>query len=60
MQDFQQLKLWSKAHQFVRAAYRETSRLPDPENCGLTSQNRRASSSISTNIAETSTDRSKP
>ena len=52
MQDFRQLKVWEKAHHFVLAVYRETSSFPVDERFGLTSQIRRASTSIPTNIAE--------
>ena len=52
MQDFRHLKVWEKAHQFVLAVYRETSSFPGDERFGLTSQIRRASVSIPTNIAE--------
>ncbi len=49
---FQDLTVWQKAHQFVLAVYRITSRFPKTEIYGLTSQLRRSAVSIPANIAE--------
>jgi four helix bundle protein len=52
VQDFRQLKVWEKAHQLALALYRVTAAFPHQELHGLTSQMRRAASSIPSNIAE--------
>ncbi len=52
MQDFRKLKVWQKAHELALAIYRATAKFPKEELYGLTSQIRRASVSIPTNIAE--------
>jgi len=52
MKDFRQLKVWEKSHQLALAVYRATRVFPKEELYGLTSQIRRASMSIPTNIAE--------
>jgi four helix bundle protein len=52
MQDFQNLRVWSKAHQLTLNLYRLTRNFPNEERYGLTSQIRRAGSSIGANIAE--------
>lgn len=52
MQDFRELTVWQKAHNLTLGAYQVTARLPKSEEYGLTSQMRRSSSSIPTNIAE--------
>jgi four helix bundle protein len=52
MKDFHELKVWQKAHQLTLAVYRITAGLPREELYGLTSQLRRASSSIPANLAE--------
>lgn len=52
MKDFRQLQVWSKAHHFVKEIYLITESFPKEEIYGLTSQLRRASVSIPTNIAE--------
>jgi four helix bundle protein len=49
---FKDLKVWEEAHQLVLNIYRITSEFPKEEIYGLTSQIRRASSSIPANIAE--------
>lgn len=51
-QSFEQLAVWQKAHQFVLAIYRITKKYPKEEMFCLVSQMRRASSSITANIAE--------
>ena len=52
MKDFRQLKVWEKSHQLALAIYKVTKEFPKEELYGLTSQIRRASMSIPTNIAE--------
>jgi four helix bundle protein len=52
MQDFKQLKVWEKSHQLTLDVYRATVSFPQEERYGLTSQIRRAASSIPANIAE--------
>ena len=52
MQDIRKLKVWQKAHELALAIYKATSKFPRDELYGLTSQIRRASMSIPTNIAE--------
>lgn len=52
MQDFKLLKVWQKAHSLVVAIYKASAGFPSSEIYGLTSQIRRASASISANIAE--------
>ena len=52
MKDFGELKVWQKAHQLTLAVYETTRSFPREELYGLTSQLRRASSSIATNLAE--------
>lgn len=52
MKDFRQLQVWKKSHELVLDIYTITSKFPKNELFGLTSQIRRASSSIPTNIAE--------
>jgi four helix bundle protein len=52
MKDFRSLKVWEKAHASVLDIYRETASFPADERFGLTSQVRRASVSIPSNIAE--------
>ena len=52
MKDFRQLKVWEKSHLLALAVYKATKEFPKEELYGLTSQIRRASMSIPTNIAE--------
>ncbi len=52
MQDFHKLKVWEKAHAFALSIYKITKKFPKDELYGLTSQIRRASTSIPTNISE--------
>ncbi len=52
MKDFRQLKVWDRAHQLTLAIYQVTATFPRHETYGLTSQMRRAASSIPSNIAE--------
>ncbi len=52
MQNYKDLKVWEKAHQFVLGVYRVSKSFPKEEVYGLTSQLRRCASSIAANIAE--------
>ena len=52
MQDFRNLRVWEKAHALTLDVYRFTRCFPRDEIYGLTSQMRRASTSIGANIAE--------
>ncbi len=52
MQSFRNLSVWEKAHHLTLDVYRITERFPRTEMFGLTSQLRRASSSIAINLAE--------
>jgi four helix bundle protein len=52
MRDFRELKVWEKAHRLTLAIYKITADFPRDELYGLTSQIRRASSSVPANIAE--------
>lgn len=58
MQDYEQLKVFQKAHALIAKVYRMTEVFPDAERYGLVSQLRRASVSIATNLAEGSKRRS--
>ena len=51
-QDFRDLVVWQKAIAFVTEVYRATQSFPNEKKFGLTSQLRRASVSIPSNIAE--------
>jgi four helix bundle protein len=52
VQDFKQLQVWEKSKQFAVNIYKATASFPISEQYGIISQLRRASSSISANIAE--------
>ena len=52
MQDYRQLRVWQHAHQIALDVYRATASFPKAERYGLTSQIRRAASSVPSNIAE--------
>jgi four helix bundle protein len=52
MKDFKKLKVWQKAHNLTLRIYKTSRKFPKEELYGLTSQIRRASSSIPANIAE--------
>jgi four helix bundle protein len=60
MEDFKNLKVWSKARGLTLAVYQGTRTFPKDEIYGLTSQIRRASASIGANIAEGCGRRSDP
>src|SRR5690606_36775163 len=51
MQDFRNLAVWEKSHQFVLAVYDGTAGFPVEERYGQTSQLRRCAVSITSNIA---------
>jgi four helix bundle protein len=50
--NFKKLAVWEKAHQLTLEVYKVTAFFPKDELYGLSSQMRRASSSIPANIAE--------
>jgi four helix bundle protein len=52
MSNYKKLKVWEDAHQFTIDIYNITKKFPNNEQYGLTSQIRRSSSSIPTNIVE--------
>lgn len=52
MKDFRSLQVWKKAHRLTLDVYKATTSFPKEELYGLTSQIRRSSTSIPTNIAE--------
>ena len=52
MRDFKNLKVWQKSHSLTLTVYKSTAAFPKEEVYGLTSQIRRACSSIPANIAE--------
>lgn len=49
---FENLKVWQKSTDFIVEIYSVTEQFPDDEKYGLTSQIRRASVSIASNVAE--------
>jgi four helix bundle protein len=52
VQDFRNLDVWNKAHKITLEIYRLTESFPKSEVFGLSSQVRRAASSVATNLAE--------
>lgn len=52
MRNFLNLEIWKKSHLLTLKIYKITKHFPKDEMFGLTSQMRRSSSSIPTNIAE--------
>ena len=52
IKSFEELEVWQKAHELTLFVYGLTKKFPREEQFGLTSQLRRASSSIPANIAE--------
>jgi four helix bundle protein len=59
MKPFERLDAWQACHEVVLAVYRTTKKFPKDEQYGLTAQLRRASISITANIAEGSAKRGK-
>jgi four helix bundle protein len=57
---FKDLIVWQKAHQFVLRVYKYTRQFPKEETYGLTSQFRKAATSIAANIAEGFVKKTKP
>lgn len=49
---FEKLKVWQKSKELSKTIYKTTTGFPDEEKFGITSQMRRCSVSISSNIAE--------
>ena len=52
MRNYRDLLVWEKAHSLTLCIYRETQTFPKEERFGITSQIRRAASSIAANLAE--------
>lgn len=52
MRDYKKYTVWELGHEITLETYKLTKNFPNDENFGLTSQMRRASSSIPANIAE--------
>ena len=52
VQDYKQLKIWKRSFELAVNIYKLTAKFPKHEKYNLTSQLRRASTSISSNIAE--------
>jgi four helix bundle protein len=52
MQDFKALQVWQRSHQLALDTYKATKGIPKDELFGLTSQLRRAVTSVPSNIAE--------
>jgi four helix bundle protein len=52
LQSVRELKIWQKSMDLVEACYKFSAALPNVERFGLTSQIRRAATSVPANIAE--------
>ena len=52
VKSFEELIIWQEARKFANNIYKLTKNFPKEELCGLTSQMRRASVSVMSNIAE--------
>ncbi|MCP4669487.1 MAG: four helix bundle protein [Deltaproteobacteria bacterium] len=52
LKNYKELKVWQKSYHLCLEIYKATSRFPKEERFGLTSQVRRASVSVPSNIAE--------
>lgn len=52
MKDYRSLQVWERSHQLTLSVYALTKRFPKEERFGLTSQLRRANSSMPANLAE--------
>ena len=59
MHNYKNLKIWQKGLDLAEDIYKQTKSFPDDEKYGLTSQLRRASVSVASNIAEGSSRKSK-
>lgn len=57
MRDYTKLEAWKLADDFAVSVYRATKQFPKEELYGLTSQLRRAASSVAANIVEGSSAR---
>ena len=55
---FEKLEVWQLSKEFVKDIYRLTEKFPSEEKFGLTGQLRRASVSVSSNLAEGSSRKS--
>lgn len=60
MEDFKDLRVWEKAYDLTLNVYKKSREFPKEEMYGLTSQLRRAASSVGANIAEGCGRRSDP
>ena len=52
MKNLEDLLIWQRSHQLTLNIYKSSASFPPEEKFGLTSQIRRSSASIPTNIAE--------
>jgi four helix bundle protein len=52
MQDYHQLEIWQRAMSYAAEIYRFSAQFPDSERYNLTSQLRKAATSVPLNIAE--------
>lgn len=52
MKDFKKLQIWQRSHQITLSIYKVSAKFPREEVYGLTSQIRRCSFSVPSNIAE--------
>ncbi len=52
MTNYKELEVWKRSVALITELYKLTSKFPDTERYGLTSQIRRATTSIAANIAE--------
>lgn len=52
MRDYKKLEIWKRSHQLALNIYKTSESFPRTEIFGLTSQLRRASTSVAINIAE--------
>ena len=59
MYNFEKLEVWKKARAFIRKIYEVTAKYPREEKFGLTQHTRDSAISISSNIAEGGSRRSK-
>lgn len=52
IKNFWELEVWKRGHELTLQVYLETKKFPSDEKFGMISQMRRASSSVTANIAE--------